>query len=412
MKHNFEQMKRWHDDWVQSGKNTQRLPPPNSHNANSFRPMTAELLDLRIPLDRILCPLKPQASHIEAAPGVNNPQSVTQNGDDFPPVPTRLVPSTVLHARHSPAVGTSGSFDLTTSGSVDDSDDDDFQVDMRTKTRTQRAENSRHTLAPCDEDLMLAIEIPDDLSDLEDPQVKGERSFIQEQVALPSVNSIRGDSFDTYNLSDLDVIPSISGGSAIDLCSEFEGDLEVIDLQDFDDSATSLSPKRSRCMRGQSPAQKRARVSRSNPPSITTSQNSPNPSVVDDAHGFYQEEVEPYYGAINSDHDDLLLIEDEDAFVMPQKDITEPKHIGVYSTFSINNFDSLSAEEQLARLAKEKACISDEICDLGFADEIANENRISLLKQDRATIIKEIDRLKGKTPLNVPSSADHLSNNA
>ncbi|KAJ2440332.1 ATP-dependent DNA helicase sgs1, partial [Coemansia sp. RSA 2337] len=207
---------------------------------------------------------------------------------------------------------------------------------------------------------------------------------------------------------------------AIDLCSDFEGDLEVIDAQDFDDAvdfscsatATTVSPKRSGYMRGQSPAQKRARVSRSNARSISAS---PNPSIADDVHGFYLDEVEPYYGAIDSDHDDLLLIEEGDdvAFVLPQKETAaEPKPVDAAATFKIANYDSLSVEERLTQLAIRKANISDEICDLEFANEIANDNDISLCKQDRAIVINEINRLKSMVSLSVLPPADSPSNNS
>ncbi|KAJ2420388.1 hypothetical protein GGF47_004333, partial [Coemansia sp. RSA 2524] len=50
--------------------------------------------------------------------------------------------------------------------------------------------------------------------------------------------------------------------------------------------------------------------------------------------------------------------------------------------------------ERLEVLAKEKARISDQICDLEFTDEIGNENEISLLRQKRIDIMKEIRRLQ------------------
>ncbi|KAJ2623135.1 ATP-dependent DNA helicase sgs1, partial [Coemansia sp. RSA 1290] len=68
--------------------------------------------------------------------------------------------------------------------------------------------------------------------------------------------------------------------------------------------------------------------------------------------------------------------------------------------------------ERLAELAKEKARISDRICDLEFADEIGNENEISLLRQSRIDIMKEIQRLKndeGSSPTAATSiPAAHL----
>ncbi|KAJ2693935.1 hypothetical protein H4R19_005962, partial [Coemansia spiralis] len=50
--------------------------------------------------------------------------------------------------------------------------------------------------------------------------------------------------------------------------------------------------------------------------------------------------------------------------------------------------------QRLAELAKEKARISDEICDLEFADEIGNDNEISLLRQRRIDVMNEIRRLQ------------------
>ncbi|KAJ2021310.1 hypothetical protein IWW57_004912, partial [Coemansia sp. S610] len=294
MKHNFAENKRWHEDWVRSGKNTHHLPPSASSNTYSFRPVTTDLLDLRIPLDKILCPLKPQASRIVAARGANDTQPGNLHGSSLSCEPNHS--SSGLRTRHTPAAGTSDFFGSATVGhsvADDDDDGDDFQVDTRATSR------ARHSQTPRTGSLPLAIEIPDDsfdvydLSDLEGSPGVGENSVVVEAPSEASFNS----------------------GSAIDLCSDLDEDLDC--SVDFSCADTSTaSPKRSGCMRGQSPAQKRARVTRSNPPhAMPASQDSPNTSVT----GFYHDDVESYNGAIDSDHDDLLLIEDDVAFVSPQK---------------------------------------------------------------------------------------------
>ncbi|PIA13075.1 ATP-dependent DNA helicase [Coemansia reversa NRRL 1564] len=50
--------------------------------------------------------------------------------------------------------------------------------------------------------------------------------------------------------------------------------------------------------------------------------------------------------------------------------------------------------KRMGALAKEKARISDQICDLEFEDEIGNENKISLLRQKRIDIMREIAQLQ------------------
>ncbi|KAI8323222.1 ATP-dependent DNA helicase [Martensiomyces pterosporus] len=69
------------------------------------------------------------------------------------------------------------------------------------------------------------------------------------------------------------------------------------------------------------------------------------------------------------------------------------------------NAMSASASERLEFLAKEKARISDRICDLEFADEIGNENEISLLRQNRIDIMNEMKQLQASSSGQAPTGA-------
>ncbi|KAJ1661351.1 hypothetical protein GGF38_003692 [Coemansia sp. RSA 25] len=334
-------MKKWHEDWVRSGRTSQPRPPSTSSSgaSSTFRPVTADLLDLRIPLDRVLCPQ----------------QRTSRPAPSSSPPPTRPI------SLRRPA-GASASFDLTAapaaSHNIDDGDDDaDFQTDTRPKPRTQRTAHPRRGQVPYkkeeeeEEDLLSAIEITDDFDEDALPSAAHRRHT---PPLLDRIRTITDDdddplacTMDDWDEQDIfeDDIPlntspgrsivrvpseaSINSALAIDLCSDIEVDIEVdmkvIDLEDdkADDFACSLaiSPKRSGYMRGQSPAQKRAKVARSNTHSIASSQGSLDPSIADDDHIFHLDDANLYYGGdtLNSDHDDLWLVNDDIAFVSPNQ---------------------------------------------------------------------------------------------
>ncbi|KAJ2740357.1 hypothetical protein GGI20_005850, partial [Coemansia sp. BCRC 34301] len=249
MKDNYQQMKRWHDDWVRSAKPLQHKPSSTSSPANSFRPVTMDLLDLRIPLDKILCPPQPLAGHNATPAGSTRTSAGLQRGNSL------------FHAASRPAPAPpSATFDLAAGHSVDDSNSgDDFQSDSQTRSRIQRVAQPRQDPIPCDEDdLLTAIEIPDDFSDFEDSPPSADHRT----APVPDkIESDLEDSLVAYDVDDLDdqgifgwnLSPNASASSrvareskansrsAIDLCSDVEVDLKVIDLEDFEESANFTS---------------------------------------------------------------------------------------------------------------------------------------------------------------------------
>ncbi|KAJ2355390.1 hypothetical protein H4S01_006914, partial [Coemansia sp. RSA 2610] len=149
--------------------------------------------------------------------------------------------------------------------------------------------------------------------------------------------------------------PSMGLDATIDLTLDFEDELDSIGMQDLDADFGNESPKRASETWSTDSAPKRPRVAFNTSDTATTSGQ-------------------------------LTPVSVPDSKAMSGPTLAD---------------DGERLNERLAELAKEKARISDRICDLEFADEIGNENEISLLRQRRIDIMSDIKRLQ---------SADSTSN--
>ncbi|KAJ2737555.1 ATP-dependent DNA helicase sgs1, partial [Coemansia sp. BCRC 34301] len=148
--------------------------------------------------------------------------------------------------------------------------------------------------------------------------------------------------------------------------------------------------------------------------SIAPSDGCPEPSFANDGDIFCLDEADSYCAdrAFNSDHDDLCLVDDDITVVAPKQDSVGLSLASTVAAVPDTSYKPANVEERLGYLAKEKANISDRICDLEFADEIGNENEISLLRQNRIDIMKEIRHLQSLGQSSELPSASNSHSNA
>ncbi|KAJ2164378.1 hypothetical protein GGH15_003966, partial [Coemansia sp. RSA 562] len=361
MKTNFEEMKAWHTGWVRSGRGSGLLPL--AERVDNFCPVTCELFNLRVPMEQTL-----QQQHQQK----QQQQQRQQEAIAAPIEPT----ASALQLAISPACVF---------------EDDDFEEIPVVRGRAQNLPLRKthaniepdECLAVLDEDLMTAIEIFDDSAD---------SSFETETPSHPSRSTAGSGAVQTSNtennyvdVSELDELEGLDDfditaaymdpepkpvvqpnaldakstkvqaevsadlSTTIDLCSDFEDELDVIDIHDLGAGVGDESPKRMWDTLGAAAVPKRPR---------------------------FLESISNY--ANGSGYATPISIQDTTSMSTP----------GPYTDAKDG------PRERLEVLAKEKARISDQICDLEFTDEIGNENEISLLRQKRIDIMKEIRRLQ------------------
>lgn len=285
----------------------------------------------------------------------------------------------------------------------DDDDDDDFQQDSRRRRRRIKANKPTLKQPP-------AVDKDGNVDDIEMDELLKDFDTLDNNKSDTPIRRVKDSGENT--------------AVAIDLCSEFDDDdLDVIDLSDLDDlddldmsidmmdtstalcssNITQAEPEHKRGSQANRVGllvNKRQRTSDSTRPTPSPAPSTEptvarSPSNTGLSSFPYSQERE--YHARDSDHDDIQLIEDDIG--------NESARVNNIPTSNPNVIiDSAGIGERLEYLTKEKAQISDHICDLEFDDEIGNENEISLLRQKRIDIMKEIKALKERTKDSQPTT--------
>ncbi|KAI7826800.1 P-loop containing nucleoside triphosphate hydrolase protein [Kickxella alabastrina] len=435
MADNLNQMLAWHEGWVRSGKGSKLLPPQAA--PAPFRPITPALLNLSLPVEQILgiSPVQRPAQNASATGATNSAQRP-------PPQP---LPQNTTTQRQSM-----------------------WLQPLPMQPDRNAVHSSTANSYSNDDDLLQAIEIPDDimLDDAKpiDRKPVGRKPVDRKPVeAKPQTNIETIDIYDLDDFNDFDIdctvapaftsapasiqqLPTTATATAtatatttdsnsnsntvtIDLCSGIDDDdLESFytshlkDLEEEDDPAyMDESPKRPQCSASQSVLPyKRPRVDsrmlkvidgeddvallNSNSSSSFSNNSSFGGNfrnTTNNSFGHQPAETSIHPGAVNANT--VAITNSAYSQNQSQHQTSHPTQNNAANSMDIT-------AERLEFLRAQKASISDKIFDLQDTDEIGNENAISLLRQNRSDIVKEITRLEEGPPSFFSSQHQHAPN--
>ncbi|KAJ1884855.1 hypothetical protein LPJ66_010407, partial [Kickxella alabastrina] len=209
MKDNLDQMLAWHEGWVRSGKGSKLLPPQAA--LAPFRPITPALLNLSLPVERILGinPVQHPVQNASATSATNSaqrppPQPLPQNTTTQRQSIVAPVRSNGHNANSNAKVNAVISID------IEDDDDDDFQDGPLSRPLPMQPDrNAVHSSTANsysnDDDLLQAIEIPDDIM-LDDVKPIDRKPVDRKPVeAKPQTNIETIDIYDLDDFNDFDI---------------------------------------------------------------------------------------------------------------------------------------------------------------------------------------------------------------
>ncbi|KAJ1951462.1 ATP-dependent DNA helicase sgs1, partial [Linderina pennispora] len=432
MKNNLAEMQRWYEGWVQNGGDSRQIPA--SVKTGRFTPVSRELLDLRKPMDQVINASNRKAVQSDGGSNSNGKKPLAPAPVSQQAAVTSSRQTVAANSR--PAHHAQPAYNLI---DIDD-DDDDFQDDWR---NTRGRQPNRAAPQPptalksgpqmdVDDDVDFAIIDDDEEEALREMEMEMEMGGAHDSVQPrskksapePEVVDIPDDSLNVYDLDDWDdilimdddddhgqpvlqqtlpprvaaqasTVSSISNMATdtIDLVSDIDDDLLFADIEDTPRKPPVPPPQQSQPESGT----KRSRVSGGS--SVDLWSGHSRAKRVSTGNGFFSGESE-YETAASADELELI---DNATLLQMVDDAIQSSPMVAAPAVSISSDPNVS--ERLAYLAKEKARISDRICDLEFDDEIRNDNEISLLKQHRTDIMNEMKQLKsqGATSLPVPA---------